>query len=52
MLSWMTAYEFEKDKLIFEYYAHSNVGVRITIFDYDPRWKCKKRVFSDFFQLV
>ena len=35
LLTWMTAFEFKDDQLAFEYYAHSNTGLRIKIFDYD-----------------
>lgn len=35
LMSWMTAYEFENGRLKYEYYAHSNSGLRIKSYDYD-----------------
>lgn len=35
LMTWMTAKEFKDDRLIYEYYAHSNSGLRITLYDYD-----------------
>jgi hypothetical protein len=36
LLTWMTAKEYQDDRLIFEYYAHSNLVLRIKVYDYDP----------------
>jgi len=33
-MTWMTGIEFESNKQTFEYYAHSNSGLRMTLFDY------------------
>lgn len=35
LMTWMTAKEFEGNKPTYEYYAHSNSGLRITFYDYD-----------------
>lgn len=35
LMTWITAKEFEGTRPIYEYYAHSNSGLRITIYDYD-----------------
>jgi len=34
LMTWMTAIEFEGDKKLYQYYAHSNSGLRITLYDY------------------
>lgn len=35
LMTWMTATEFKGNKPTYEYYAHSNSGLRITLYDYD-----------------
>lgn len=35
LMTWMKAKEFKGNRQTYEYYAHSNSGLRITIFDYD-----------------
>lgn len=38
-LTWVTAKEFIADKLTFEYYAHSNTGLKIRYYDYGKNGK-------------
>lgn len=35
LMTWMSAKEFDGNKLTYEYYAHSNSELRITFYDYD-----------------
>lgn len=35
LMTWMTAIEFKGSKPLYEYYAHSNSELRITLYDYD-----------------
>lgn len=35
LMTWITAFEFEGNQMTYRYYAHSNSGLRITIYDYD-----------------
>jgi len=48
LLTWMTAFEFEENKKVYEYYAHSNTGLRITFFDYDENGELNSEYWKYF----
>lgn len=48
LMSWMTAYQFDNDKLKYEYYAHSNTGLRIKLYDYDQSGELRNEYLKNF----
>jgi hypothetical protein len=48
LMTWMTAIEFEGNKPLYQYYAHSNSGLRITFYDYDNNGELNNE-YSKFF---
>lgn len=48
LLTWITAKEYAGNKQTHEYYAHSNTGLRITVYDYDENGSLKNN-YSKFY---
>ena len=48
LITWMTATEFDGNKPLYQYYAHSNSGLRITFYDYDINGELNNE-YSKFF---
>ena len=48
LMTWMTGFEFEGNKQTYEYYAHSNTGIRIRFYDYDENGELTKEYWRYF----